>query len=104
MVPFTSKKRLIMHLAIVHEGKKPVKCKICNSQFADKATLDQHIDVIHKEKLFAENKFEDYLESGTIRNLSKNDGNFSCSDCSATFIDKDYLEKHIESVHIKGDS
>ena len=38
------------HVAIVHEGKKPFKCDICDARFSRKDPLNVHIASIHEEK------------------------------------------------------
>ena len=39
-----------MHIASVHEGKKPFKCSICDYTFAQKKTLTNHISSVHEGK------------------------------------------------------
>ena len=58
------------------EGKKSYECNICKKKFAQKATLEKHILVIHE-------------------------GNkpFKCDTCEASFKRKLNLKVHMESVH-----
>ena len=39
-----------MHIASVHEGKKPFKCEICDDQFELKHELNEHIASVHEEE------------------------------------------------------
>ena len=40
------------HVAHVHEGEKPFKCEICDYCFSEKQQMKQHIARKHKEKIF----------------------------------------------------
>ena len=41
---------LNLHIASVHEGKKPFKCEICDDQFKLKHELNEHIASVHEEE------------------------------------------------------
>ena len=41
---------LNLHIASVHEGKKPFKCEICDDQFELKHELNEHIASVHEEE------------------------------------------------------
>ena len=38
---------------IVREGKKPLKCDICDAKFVHKQGMEKHIATIHEGKKFA---------------------------------------------------
>ena len=38
------------HISLVHEGKKPFKCSICNVRFAQNQGLKKHIAAVHEGK------------------------------------------------------
>ena len=57
---------LNLHIASVHEGKKPFKCEICDDQFELKHELNEHIASVHEEEnQSAHNDFEQFLKSCT---------------------------------------
>ena len=37
------------HIANIHEGKKPFKCDICDTKFARKSHLKNHITSVHEQ-------------------------------------------------------
>ena len=41
---------LNLHIASVHEGKKPFKCEICDDQFELKHELNEHIASVYEEE------------------------------------------------------
>ena len=55
-------------LSPVHEPKKALKCKYCDSGFSQKQSLNWHIESVHKEKK-----------------------PFRCNDCDASFSQKGHL-------------
>ena len=64
---------LNLHIASVHEGKKPFKCEICDDQFELKHELNEHIASVHEEEIqSAHNDFEQFLKSCTTRFMSQN--------------------------------
>ena len=72
-------------MSAVHEGTKPLRCKICGAMFAIKGNLKQHM-IVHEEK------------SAIIMNF-KGKKRFHCQFCSVKFCVKRMLEKHISAVH-----
>ena len=70
------KRNMNQHVAVVHEGKKPFQCEICNSCFSKKVGLEKHISSVH-------------------------DGNkpFKCNLCQYATVHKGDLTRHVESVH-----
>ena len=38
------------HIALVHEGKNPFKCELCNHTFFQKSNLNVHVASIHDGK------------------------------------------------------
>ena len=78
---YLKKHLLVVHeaesfLLSVHEPKKALKCKYCDSGFSKKQYLNWHIESVHKEKK-----------------------PFKCIDCDTSFSQKGHLNRHIESVH-----
>jgi uncharacterized Zn-finger protein len=72
---FTKKALMVTHIASIHEGKKPFSCSICNST-SKKAAMEKHIESIHEKKR-----------------------PYECSKCDACFTQSHVLKKHIISVH-----
>ena len=75
---FHTNQSLDIHVAAVHEGKKPFQCPICDSAFAHKSSLVKHIDGIHERKKA-----------------------YHCSICKANFSQQSNLNTHIRGVHEK---
>ena len=46
---FASKCSLKEHIAIVHDGKKPFKCDVCNTSCATQSKLKKHFRTAHEE-------------------------------------------------------
>ena len=38
-----------MHIDIVHEGKKPLKCSECDESFFQRSQLTRHVDIAHEQ-------------------------------------------------------
>ena len=85
LLKFSKKGNLKSHMSAVHEGTKPLRCKICGAMFAIKGNLKQHM-IVHEEK------------SAIIMNF-KGKKRFHCQFCSVKFCVKRMLEKHISVVH-----
>ena len=66
-----------MHIAAVHEGRKPHVCQQCGKAFSQRASLKAHIETQHEGK-------KDF---------------HTCHICGKTFQQKSYLKIHISSVH-----
>ena len=45
---FSNKGNLKIHIAAVHEGKKPFKCSICDFKFSVKRNLTRHMASVHE--------------------------------------------------------
>ena len=52
-VYFGLKYDLNLHIASVHEVKKPFKCEICDVQFEVENKLNEHVTSVHKEKIIS---------------------------------------------------
>jgi hypothetical protein len=90
---FQSKKDLEVHTEPqpTHEGKRPIKCGVCNAGFTVKHNLKRHIDTVHEEKT----PFKCNLET------SSHEKPFKCEACGLKFGREVYLERHTFSVHDK---
>ena len=67
---------LKIHMASVHEGKKPFKCEICDQKFAGKSSMKRHNEVVHEGKK-----------------------RFQCSTCKVRFSKKENMERHVAAIH-----
>ena len=65
-----------MHIASVHEGKKPFKCQICDYSCTQKTDMTHHVSFVHEKK-----------------------EPFKCDICSYSCFLKHDIKKHLESVH-----
>ena len=61
----------------VHEGRKPFKCDVCNSNFAHKGDVTNHRTLVHDGKR-----------------------SFKCDVCNAAFGLRYILTRHIASLHV----
>ena len=73
---FTHRNSLKLHIASVHEGKKPHQCSICDYKSAVKASLRMHIEQVHEKK-----------------------NRKACALCNNTFSTIFNLRAHIASIH-----
>ena len=75
------KRNMNQHVAVVHEGKKPFECELCNACFSKKVGLETHISMVH-------------------------DGNksFECNLCQFATATENNLKAHIKSVHAEKES
>ena len=46
---FSGMGSLKIHIASIHEGKKPFKCNICEKGFTKKVTFNGHIESAHQQ-------------------------------------------------------
>ena len=47
---FAQKAHLNQHVATVHEGKKQFRCEFCNKYFGERKTLNKHVEsAVHKK-------------------------------------------------------
>ena len=75
-----------IHIQVVHEGKKPFKCTLCDASFTKKSYMVTHIASVHEGKKHIESKHEKKRP-------------YKCSKCDACFTQSNVLKKHITSVH-----
>ena len=47
-----SKSNLKQHIQVVHDKERPFKCTQCDKSWFHKRQLNDHIDVVHLNKLF----------------------------------------------------
>ena len=47
---FSGENNLTVHIASVHEAKKPFKCSICDYKCSEKGNLNKHIASVHEGK------------------------------------------------------
>ena len=91
----------------VHQGKKPLKCGICDNFFSDEGDLKKHIESAHEKKVpfkceicYYSSSRKDYLKKH-IESVHEKKELFKCNICDYSCSQKDFLKKHIESVHEK---
>ena len=70
-----NKEVLARHIEI-HEGKKPLKCDICDYQCSRKDYMKRHVASLHEGKK-----------------------PFKCNICDCSFSQKSHMKKHVTSVH-----
>ena len=47
---FKRKHSLNVHIASIHEEKKPYQCEICDKTFTEKSTMKKHVASVHEKK------------------------------------------------------
>ena len=101
-----SKNYIKEHMYSVHEGKKPFKCHVCESSFAESTKLRIHIKTRHEKKKpykcdicdarFGENSHLYRHKKG----VHDKDKPFKCYICNAYSSTQPYfLKQHIAAVH-----
>ena len=75
---FTTKPGLDIHIATIHERKKPHQCKICEKKFSRKFHLKLHNTSVHGKK---------------------QPRPYDCKICNANFLKKPHLRNHTATVH-----
>ena len=93
--------RLVMHIAAVHEGKKPFKCETCDATFARKNdfTRKDNLNTVHEEmKPFkchlCNTKFTQKCHlNGHMASVHEGKKPSKCDTCDATFARKDQLNR-----------
>ena len=81
----------IEHIAMVHEGLKPYQCHLCVYRSARKPDLKKHLASVHWNR-----PGQNVQEIGSEKVKPKL---YECVDCNSRFSERNYLVKHIESVH-----
>ena len=71
-----TKGKVKKHIDLVHEGMKPLKCKLCDQNHCQNCNLQQHVGSVHEGKK-----------------------PFKCETCDTTSSVKCDLKKHIPSDH-----
>ena len=67
---------MTIHITSVHEGKKPLKCDICDYCCSPKSHMNRHIASVHEGKK-----------------------PFKCDICDHSFCQKRDLNRHVASIH-----
>ena len=75
------KRNMNQHVAVVHEGKKPFECELCDACFSKKVGLETHISMVHDGKK-----------------------SFECNLCQFATATEGNLKAHIKSVHAEKES
>ena len=75
---FSQKTHLNGHIRVVHDGKRPYKCTLCNNTFTQSSHMKTHIKRVHL-------KSESY----------------QCTICEQFYTTERYLQNHIETIHNK---
>ena len=97
-----AERELDEHFSKVHaEGK--LKCQMCFKQFTSKYTLQQHVQVEHKDKMYActyDDCKEDFKHKDQLEvHLMKHEGKFKfeCTICKKGFYQKAHFTGHLNS-------
>ena len=124
---YKSKAGLNAHVSVVHEGKKPLTCDICNKGFTQQDHLNRHVAGIHERKrpfkcdvcmfsaLYPSELKEHFTSKKHIKRTQsikkevddtqsneENGGNlshFSCFQCPERFESLEKLDEHFTTFH-----
>ncbi|XP_050522048.1 gastrula zinc finger protein XlCGF7.1-like isoform X1 [Daktulosphaira vitifoliae] len=111
---FSRLSNLKNHILMIHEGKKPFKCEMCNATFPRKDYLILHYAIHSNEPEFKDQllikKFKCQICEKSFSNLSsfhrhewlhKEEKPYQCDCCKLFFVRKDALIVHIRTKHTK---
>ena len=74
----TQRHVLNRHISLVHEGKKPFKCEVCDYSCSQRSTMNVHVASVHERKK-----------------------PFKCNICDYSCSQKGNMERHVSMVHEK---
>lgn len=96
------------HKKVVHDNIKSFKCDTCGHSFANQSNLNVHIQHRHSDpstivKKFkcdkCEGRFVDHSSLRTHMKVHIETADYKCPHCEKRFKCKDYLEKHVRTIH-----
>ena len=100
-----NKHNLKLHIATVHEGKRPFKCSNCDATYKSRYGLNQHILSIHEKKKpikceICESGFTSKVQLRIhVEGVHERKKAFKCDVCDKTFSIKKNMNRHIITVH-----
>ena len=83
---FARKTYLNNHIAVVHEGKKPFKCSICDASLSSKQILERHIKSVHE-----------VMKPSIVQSIF-----LKCNFCQQ-MINKFEFAEHVKTSHIENE-
>ena len=106
----TGPKLLELHIAKVHEGKKPFSCEKCDKGFSKKFNLKEHVQSVHEgRKLLCETCGKGFVNRDSLRNhidhihnKFKRKSQHLCNICGKDYSKKWALDQHMGSIHNEG--
>ena len=92
---FSKKADLNQHISSVHYGR-PYQCDICKLYMKTEESLKQHKFAAHYE--LCQN---DETLFQTTANVQEKKKSFICDVCTAAFVSKEIMDRHIAAVHME---
>ena len=103
---YISERELSLHIAVVHEGKKPFACELCPQKYTAKDSLLYHITLQHelKDQGINESNFHEHADNPKVAEILRRKAQVpkkqSCKLCNAELASKDDKSKHIREAHM----
>ena len=101
-------KKLKTHFAIVHEGKIPFKCPVCDENFSSRQDWKEHVrQMNHFQCKLCDDKFQSLPKlskhSTSIHAITIDEGGtpFQCTFCKSGFENKQKIKNHPCSMQIQ---
>ena len=95
---FITKRSLTSHLEQEHHAKQRLKCHLCGKMFANKITLNDHIDRHNGNQAFfcqmCDLKFSERQKFEGHMNIHKGIKPYECPGCLRSFTHSNTLSKH----------
>ena len=101
-------KKLRTHFAIVHEGKIPFKCPVCDENFGSRQDWKEHVrQMNHFQCKLCDDKFQSLPKlskhSTSLHAITIDEGGtpFQCTFCKSGFENKQKIKNHPCSMQIQ---
>ena len=100
-----SKGSLSAHHKAIHGIRElNIKCELCGKLFAEKFCLKKHMETVHTEKEacpICGFKTHNMKNHNKTVHTKDEDKEFQCQECGKGFVERQHLERHKISMHLK---
>ena len=99
---FSGKHALRTHVR-QHTNEAPYQCNLCGEGFRQRVSLRGHLKNKHnieeENKVFCKTCNKGFASSVALDVHCRLHDEIKCSYCSDTFVEKEYLDQHMQSTH-----